>query len=488
MLIFFFVPPGLFDVHEEGSTVYRCGSINKHQGLQLLEAFNFAIDSINRQQNLFQGRLSGVRVGGIGIDVCKSPTRAANIVANIHSGNLPLRLPGGLEINRRQILAYVGPFDTPTTIRVADILSTIGIPQITYGATGLQLQDPAKYQYLLRSVPADDKQSRAIISYLKNFNLTNVQLVSSYESIGETMRAEFMRLASLNLICISHNYTVGKEADRDVEARSVVRQLVQNQLLQNQQSKVVVLLVDDPLPILRAASRDSQARDDFLWVATDKWGYDLQFLDQIPALLGDRSSKKNVVIFDIETADVPLYDQYLDGKTPDNYKIDPWFLEFYENFFNCSWSATGPGSCDKTRGLPRNEQYVQDPYVLYVVNAVFSAGIAIDETLHIVCSGSNANRFDGLCLKFEVTGNRRDIVLSEMRKVNFTDDTRQPFYFEPTGESSRGYHIYNVTANNNEGMNKGTYMYENVSLFPSFYFVLLMVWGDLELLIFLFNI
>ena len=457
--------PGLFDVHKEGTTPYKCGDINEHQGLQLLEAFNFAIDSINRKQNLFQGRLPGVRIGGIGIDVCKSPTRAANLVANIHSGNLPLRLRGGFEINRRQILAYVGPFDTPTTIRVADILSTIGIPQITYGATGLQLQDPIRYQYLLRSVPADDKQSRAIISYLKNFNLTNIQLVSSYETIGETMREEFMRLASLNLICISHNYTIGKAADSGDEARRVVMELVQNQQLQNQQSKVVVLLVDDPLPILRAASNNNQARDNFLWVATDKWGYDLQFLNEIPGLLGDRNSKKNVIIFDIETADVPLYDQYLDGKTPANYNIHPWFLEFYENFFSCSWSGTEGRACDRTRGLPRNEDYVQDPYVLYVVNAVFSAGIAIDETLRIVCSGSNSNNFDGLCLRFEVTGNRRDIVLSEMRKVNFTDDTLQPFYFEPTGESSRGYHIYNVTYNNFRGVIKGQYMYENVSHF-----------------------
>jgi hypothetical protein len=74
-------------------------------------------------------------------------------------------------------------------------------------------------------------------------------------------------------------------------------------------------------------------------------------------LLGDRNSKRNFIVFDIETADVPMFDQYLDGKTPDNYKINPWFQEFYDSMFQCSW--TTPGSCDRTRGIPRAEDYVQ---------------------------------------------------------------------------------------------------------------------------------
>ncbi|KAK7087416.1 hypothetical protein V1264_021473 [Littorina saxatilis] len=458
---------GLFDVHNEGRSPYTCGSINEERGLQLLEAFNYALEYINKKSGIFQGRLPNVKVGGIGIDVCKSPTRAANLVANIHSGNINLTHSiTGRRINRREILAYVGPFDTPSTIRVADVLNAIGMPQVTYGATGLQLQDADKYSYLLRSVPADDKQSRAIISYLKNFNLTNIQVVSSYESIGETMREEFKRLASLNLVCIKHNYTIG-DSNQDIttQAAEIVTEIVTYQ-----QSKVVVLLMDNPLPILQAAGRNPLARDSFLWVATDKWGYDKAYLTVLSELLGDRNSKKNVIIFDIETADVPLYDQYLDGKNPDNYTFNPWFQEFYEDQFGCSWSGgvAGIPNCDRTRGLPRDKDYVQDPYVLYVANAVFSAGVGIDETLKLICPSYST--LGGLCRRFDITGDRRDMVLSEMRKVNFTDDTLQPFYFEPTGESSRGYHIYNVTATQ-EVPPTALYMYENVGSFNDTHFL-----------------
>lgn len=453
---------GLFDVHTRGATPFTCGSINKEQGPQLLEAFNAAITYINQKQELFAGKLKGVRIGGIGIDVCQSPTRAANLVANIHSGNILIRLSGGTEINRRQIVAYVGPFDTHTTIRVADILNAIGIPQISYGASGLKLQDPKKYPYFLRSVPADDKQSRGIISYLKNFNMTNVQVVSSYETIGETMRAEFKRLATLNLVCIKKEYVV---KDPYKEAAAIISQIVAPE---NAQSKVVILLVDNPLPILQAAGNNDLARTNFLWVATDKWGYDLNFLNKIKNLLGDRNTKRNVIIFDIETADVPMFEQYLDGKTPDNYKANPWFTEFYEDVFRCTWAGNGQ-MCDKTRGIPRAAGYIQDPFVLYVTNAVFSAGLAIDQTLFRICSDSNQN-YDGLCLKFEVTGNRRDTVLEELRKVNFTDNTLQPFYYEPTGESSRGYHIYNVTYNY-EKFYEGEYIYENVGSYNDTHFL-----------------
>ncbi|KAL8604641.1 hypothetical protein ACOMHN_013421 [Nucella lapillus] len=464
---------GLFDVHTEGSTPYTCGSFNQHQGMQMLEAFNYAIDYINQRRDIFSGKLRFVQIGGVGIDVCQSPTRGANLVANIHSGNIRLTLSGGLEINRRQILAYVGPFNTPSTIRVADILSALGVPQVTFGATGLQLQNPVKYPYLLRSVPADDKQARAIISYLKNFNLTNVQVVTSPEPVGMSMTREFMRLAPLNLVCIKHNYTLGQVHSQPMSTQpaDIVRKIVANK----DRSEVVVLLVNDPLPILQAAGADPQARDSILWIATDKWGYDTSFLEKLRPLLGDRNAKKNVIVFDVETADVTAFDLYLQDKTPANYTRNPWFRDYYEHKFGCK-STGSAANCDKLRGLSRHVSYIQDPYVLYVVNAVLSVGLGIDGALTSICGGGGS--YQGLCPKFIVTGNRRDLVLAAMKKVNFTDSSLQPFYFEPTGESSRGYHIYNVTANSNPTVSGG-YMFENVGSFNDSHFLKLDITYDL---------
>lgn len=463
---------GLFDVHKQGVTPYSCGSINDRQGLQLLEAFNFAIHYMNSKRgDLFGGKLRGIRIGGIGIDVCSSPTRAANLVANIHGGSIALSLGGGITISPTQILAYVGPFDTQTTIRVADILSAIGVPQVTYGATGLQLQDPVKYDYFLRSVPADDKQARAIISYLKYFNLTNVQVVTSFETIGLKMTQEFERLAILNLVCITNKYVVGESGViTGSDAQSVVQRIIQNE-----KAKVVILLVHDPFPILQAAGANERADDEILWVATDKWGFDQEYLDgRLDGLLGDRRFRDNVIIFDVETADVPMLDDYLKDKTPGNYRLNPWYQEYYDFLFGCSWNE---GTCDDTRGISRAENYVQDPYVIYVINAVFSCGLGIHAALKEICDSSTTTGYDGLCLKFQVTGYRRDIVLRGMKASNFTDSTLQPFYYEETGESGRGYHIYNVTANT-DGIGTNRYMYENVGSFNDTHFLKLDITYD----------
>ena len=465
----FFYLAGLFDVHlPSSSSPFNCGAINLHQGSHLLEAFNAAIYHINEKRNLFSGKLKGVRIGAIGVDVCRSPTLAASLVANIQSGKIPLTFQGGgHQVDPRRIVAYVGPFDTQTSIRVAEILGPIGVPQITYGATGLELQDVVSYPYFLRSVPADDKQARAIISYLKNFNLTEVLVISSMDTVGRLIRAEFTRLASLNRICIMKEYFI-KDIITDVS------QILQSLFtLASGQTKVIILLLRDPLSLLRMAGHyaksHQKSHQNYLWVATDKWGFIVEHLIAIDDLM-EQSGRTDVVVFEVETADVRLVDEYLDDKTPDNYNVNPWFTEFYESVYECDWYARGTPCAHHSWGIPRADSYVQDPYVLYVVNAVFSVGLGIDAALRLVCTGGVTDVLsDGVCLKFEVTGDRRDVVLNEIRKVHFMDDSLQPFFFETTGESSRGYHIYNVTKDTDRMMSR-QYRYENVCIFSYAFF------------------
>ena len=60
------------------------------QGFQLLEAFNYAIDSINSKNGLFYGKLNGLTIGGLGLDACQSATRASTLLSNVHAGYLPI--------------------------------------------------------------------------------------------------------------------------------------------------------------------------------------------------------------------------------------------------------------------------------------------------------------------------------------------------------------------------------------------------------------
>ena len=77
---------GVFDVHQQGQSVFDCGQINSENGFQLLEAFHFALQKVNSKQGQFADILPGVTLGGVGLDACQSSIRAGYLVSNINSG------------------------------------------------------------------------------------------------------------------------------------------------------------------------------------------------------------------------------------------------------------------------------------------------------------------------------------------------------------------------------------------------------------------
>lgn len=417
---------GLFDVHKKGPTPYTCGEINHRHGVQLVEAFHYAIDYVNSREDI----LPRVTLGGIALDVCESPERAGNLVANIHSKNLELK-NNGFVLDPARFDAYIGTIESESSIRVADVLNSLSIPQISYGATTLKLMDQRKYRYFIRTVPADDKQARAIVSYLKRFELFHVQVIHSFDSVGEFGREEFSRLAFLNKICIAQNITVGRTGSVDeTEAKSALQKL--SSMLD---AKVVILFVDDPRPFLKIIENDYYIRNTFRFIGTDKWGEDPDIWE------GLENMKRNqtAVTFDIETADLPLFDRYLEDKTPDTYTFNPWFNEYYELVYNCSLSGGNKPACpQKKYGLPRAKDYVQDRYVLYVVNAVLSAAMGAQKAIEKICPPNTL----GVCNLFRTSGERRQEILNGAKQVQFIDATKQPFFFTETGQSDRGYHIW----------------------------------------------
>lgn len=421
-----------------------CGAINGQYGAQLLEAFNYAIEYVNSKSGNFSDVLHGVRLGGVAFDICKSPTRAGNLVANIHSRNIDL-IVNNFRLDPDTFDVYIGALETEASIRVADVLRVLGIPQITYGATSLELRDPLRYYYFMRSVPADDKQARALISFLKRHEINHVQVINSFDSVGEMGREEFLRLAYLNRICVTQNITVGKTGSvTDDEANTTMHSILSDN------ANAVLLFLDkrDDFRKLLEKVTDEIA-DKYFFIGTDRWGYDPEVLKGLVRLY----TKRRVVTFDIETADLPLFDKYLEDKTPDNYDLNPWFAEYYEQMYKCNLPSGarpfGNNDCvPPYRGLSRSVNYVQDPYVLYVVNSVFSAALGIHYSLEKLCIFRTP--YYGVCAQYRQSGIRRQLILDGIKQVNFTDATQQPFYFTNTGESDRGYHIYEPVVDDSE--------------------------------------
>lgn len=457
-----FILVGLFDVHKKGATPYTCGAINDKQGYQLVEAFNYAVNYVNSRQGIFSKIFRGVTLGSLSLDVCQSPLRAANLVTNLYNQNVQLFSNStNTAIDANEFQVYIGPFDSASSIRVAEVLTKLGVPQISYGASSVELRNE-NYPFFLRTVPADDKQARAMVSFLKRFDIKYVQVINTNDTVGHNGKEEFAKLAFINKICIVQNISLKREealTQQDADAGVA-------KLLAFPKSNAVVVFTANPRLILLAAEKNSQVAGMFLFLATDKWGADPDMLKGLDNLLAYR----HVVIFDIETADLPGFDIYLDKKTPVTSFNNPWFDEYYQLLYKCSIGTPTtqyPKQCMDTsyKTLPRANSYIQDPYVLYVVNSVFSAAIGIHKTLQNIC-GAN---YQGLCLNLLNSGDQRQEILRGIKTAEFQDATMQPFFFvEDIFESDRGYHIYEPVVSNTGGKN---YRYENIGSYNDTYYL-----------------
>ncbi|KAL4223423.1 hypothetical protein ACF0H5_016893 [Mactra antiquata] len=431
----------LFDIHKMGSTPYTCGEINDVHGFQLMEAFNWAMDYVNEKKGMFKDILYGVKLGSLIFDTCSSPVRAGNLVANYHARNFEIRT-AEYRIDPSLIDLYIGPMTSEASIRVADILSEVGIPQISYGATSLELRNQRKYRYFIRTVPADDKQARALISFLKKYRYNNIQLISQFSTIGEFGRDEFVRLAKLNKICIAAEYVIGHTGKVTVdEARETIESLPDES-----DARVVVVIMDDPYTVFHEANKYDNIAGNYSFIGTDKWGFGIDGFENLEDL-GNLIRNQHVVTLDLETADFPELDVYLEEKTPENYESNPWFLEFYEYTYNCTFQPVtrDDRECSEyIKGYPRAENYIQDPQALYVINAVFATALGLHNTVEEWCS---QERYPGVCPILRNHGERREYYLEHIKKVQFTDQTDQEFRFTEEGESDRGYHLYEPKSN-----------------------------------------
>ena len=417
-------------MHNVGSELLTCGEIKLNRGIQLLEAFNFALNYVNNGSGMFHGKLGSVKLGGVAIDACSDSRRAGQLMANMFSNGALFAQP----VQPSLIDVVVGSFSSDETIAMADILTPLKMPQISYGATSQALNNENTYPYFLRTVPADDKLSRAIVALLRQYSVNYVQVIYS-GSYGTDAVNTFTLYASRMGICISQTIEVtSSDVIQHSDATAAVLQLLQ---APNATVVVAFLITEHITTFLQAFLQNSLAKATFRFIGSDSWAANINF-----KTLGE--TPLNLITFGVETADVSDFDKYLSFKTPANYQLNPWFFDYYLTMFSCYSTAATSQCANYDKGVIYSAMYQQDRYVLYVINAVFSAALAIDDTLKQLCGSG----YTSICDNYLQNGDRRTMILQALKRVNFTDYTKQLFQYQ-NGESNRGFHIYSLDSQSN---------------------------------------
>ncbi|XP_060080414.1 uncharacterized protein LOC132559805 [Ylistrum balloti] len=426
---------GIFDVHVRDLTPFSCGDLKTLHGFQLLEAFNYAIDKVNDKSGIFANVLKNVKLGGVALDSCESAIRTGYLVSNIHNGLTKLT-HNAQTVNPENINMYIGAYSSDSSIYLARILKALKIPQISYASTSTQLLDTIRYPYFLRSVPTDDKQVEGIIKFLDKFNLRYVQVVYKRDNYGELATEAFTNMAAQYKICVSN--TIGFPDNGSV-TRESANEVVTYLLEQPNANTVVVFASTEYIKgLVQGISRNPNAHGRFHFVGSETWGNNME------AIAGNEELVKGAVTLTLESSDISDFDIYLGSKSPGNYPENPWFPEFYEEMLNCYLTIPNgkhPYQCTSiSENIVAQRDYIQDPGILHVINAVFAAAFLIDKTLKETCDSN----YTTVCEKYRNNQNRHDLLMSHIDDVDFSDPTNTQFEFTDRREGNKGYQIYSL--------------------------------------------
>ena len=436
-----FVLGGLFPVHGNDGGGARCGDVFNERGLERLEAMLYSIDRINSDPNL----LPNITLGFDIRDTCARENVALDesidfaLVTDASdrtscNQQLASRLnvgPGN--VTNTTILstsAVIGAALSAVTVPVATLLRLFQLPEVSYSASSARLNNRDTYQYFYRTIPADDLQARAMVDIALHFNWTYVSIVYANDFYGQLGIDEFRRLAGQSGICIDQDRPIDSDFEYD-DYQDLASDLL------NSSANVAVLfashqMVEQVLTALKNVSLERGVDRTFLWIASDAWARSRvvsQFSEALSGFFG---------IVPLTETDAGFH-EYFSRLTLDSNLRDPWFTEYFEEFFRCNATST----CNRSQPITDRSGYRQGNFVPLVIDAVYAVTHALNNFLNENCNQPlvwfrNNHTCEGQ--KRELNGSA---LLEYIQRVNFTSPTGNMVEFDSNGNVEGRYEILN---------------------------------------------
>lgn len=457
---------GLFPVHKNEDN--KCGSI-LDLGIQRLEAMVFASQLINELPHL----LPEVEIGFEIRDTC------------VHS-NIALEESLKLAIDRggddglsTGVSGVVGAASSGVSIVVASLLRLFSTPQISYASTAKILSDKTRFDYFFRTVPPDSLQARAMAAIVEEFGWTFVHAFYSDDAYGsEGIEAFFQEITEIvgqnrSKICIASTakipHGVSSESVFDDAIEELDGEWVGN-------SSVVVLFgqLSTATGVLTAMKKRDRLEpgfaERFTWIGSDAWG------DQLPP---EFHSVANGMISVSPKASVSSdFDEYFTALNPRDYVDNPWFIEYWEAFFNCSFDneSVSHGQCNPDeQAISHESGYVQNSKVTFTIDAVFAFAHAIHNIITTKCSNNQ------LCP--EITEERPGsggvaikgtLLLDSLKNISFPGMSGGTIQFDSSGDEQGEFVIKNLKWS----VDTNRYFYETIGTWSPF--TGLNLYGDIK--------
>ncbi|XP_060651780.1 LOW QUALITY PROTEIN: metabotropic glutamate receptor 2 [Drosophila nasuta] len=421
---------GLMMVHSREDSI-TCGPIMPQGGIQALEAMLYTIDRINEMD-----LLPNITLGAHILDDCDKDSYGLEMAVDFIKGSISNIDDAEYHCNKTQvrkvISGVVGAASSVTSIQVANLLRLFRIPQVSYFSTSPELSNKQRFEYFSRTIPSDHYQVKAMVEIVKSMGWTYVSIIYEESNYGIKAFEELEELLARHNICIAIKEKLVK--DSGVAEDIAYDNIVQKLLTKPRARGAIIFGSDQEVRQVMRAVRRANATGAFSWIGSDGWSArNLVSDDYEPEVEGTLSVQP-------QANPVHGFEEYFLNLTVENNQRNPWFVEFWEDHFQCRYpgSTSTPynnytRNCTTKERLSRQNTDFEDQ-LQFVSDAVMAFAYALRDMHRDLCGGRPS-----LCDAMKPT--KGADLLKYLRKVEFKGLSGDDFRFDGNGDGPARYNI-----------------------------------------------
>ncbi|XP_055853496.1 metabotropic glutamate receptor 2 isoform X2 [Episyrphus balteatus] len=420
---------GLMMVHSREDSI-TCGPIMPQGGIQALEAMLYTLDQINEHQ------LLPFTLGAHILDDCDKDTYGLEMAVDFIKGSISNIDDAEYHCNKTQvrkvISGVVGAASSVTSIQVANLLRLFRIPQVSFFSTSPELSNKQRFEYFSRTIPSDHYQVKAMVEIVKRMGWSYVSIIYEESNYGIKAFEELEDLLALHNICIAIKEKLVK--DSGVAEEIAYDNIVLKLLTKPRARGAIIFGSDQEVREVMRAVRRNNATGAFSWIGSDGWSARNLVSD------GNEPEVEGTLSVQPQANPVKGFEEYFLSLTAENNQRNPWFVEFWEDHFQCRYpnSFVTPynnynHTCTGKEKLTRNNTDFEDQ-LQFVSDAVMAFAYALRDMHRDLCGGRPS-----LCEAMKPT--KGADLLKYLRKVQFQGLSGDQFRFDTNGDGPARYNI-----------------------------------------------
>ncbi|XP_012160672.2 uncharacterized protein LOC101452380 [Ceratitis capitata] len=420
---------GLMMVHSREDSI-TCGPIMPQGGIQALEAMLYTLDQVNKQQ-----LLPNITLGAHILDDCDKDTYGLEMAVDFIKGSISNIDDAEYHCNKTQvrkvISGVVGAASSVTSIQVANLLRLFRIPQVSFFSTSPELSNKQRFEYFSRTIPSDHYQVKAMVEIVKRMGWSYVSIIYEESNYGIKAFEELEELLARNNICIAVKEKLVK--DSGVADENAYDNIVLKLLTKPRARGAIIFGSDQEVREVMRAVRRNNATGAFSWIGSDGWSARNLVSD------GNEPEVEGTLSVQPQANPVKGFEEYFLNLTVENNQRNPWFVEFWEDHFQCRY----PGSfgtpyngynstCTTKERLSKDTDF--EDQLQFVSDAVMAFAYALRDMHRDLCGGRPS-----LCDAMRPT--KGADLLKYLRKVQFQGLSGDHFRFDVNGDGPARYNI-----------------------------------------------